>query len=287
MNEILFKKNWQIWDKNVLEEIEGVLDHVSSQDSVCISFKALDEFKTENMPVLLVLIYRINRITGKQIMLTDVNDDDYNYLYNRKFFFLTQVKCRRFSAFPNDHNVNSIIPITEISKKEAIDDFTRNNVFRLQTCKLPNPLFIFQLILELLYNGEEHGRGDLDNKKDKLHLYTFCDEWDDKLCLAVVDFGIGFLSSLLQNKGYEKKITSHKNAIRLVLEKHISRRNINGGNGYITIEQAIDMYNGKLLISSGDATVVYRNKKVYDDIKEHRVIQGSVVYIELSKMQQT
>ena len=54
------------------------------------------------------------------------------------------------------------------------------------------------------------------------------------------------------------------------------------GMGYICIENIIDKHNGKLLISSGDATVIYRNGTVYY-LDDHRRIRGSVVYIEICK----
>jgi hypothetical protein len=292
IKELIFKKNWEIWDKKVLEEVEFSLDSIQSEDIISISFGELQDFNSRNMPALLVLIFRIYEITGKQISLINIADKIYNYLLVRGIFKLTQLRADRNRIKKKVEVVQeseSLIPIMYIRTQEGIFDYHVKLQQVLNRSGINDQFALLNMIMELLQNGEEHGRGELaksDAEKKarygKIDLYTFCDEWNGKLCLVVMDFGIGFLESLRQNKGYENQILTNKEAITKVLEDHISCRNVNGGMGYICIENIIDKHNGKLLISSGDATVIYRNGTVYY-LDDHRRIRGSVVYIEICK----
>ena len=292
IKELIFKKNWEIWDKKVLEEVEFSLDSIQSEDIISISFGELQDFNSRNMPALLVLIFRIYEITGKQISLINIADKIYNYLLVRGIFKLTQLRADRNRIKKKVEVIQeseSLIPIMYIRTQEGIFDYHVKLQQVLNRSGINDQFALLNMIMELLQNGEEHGRGELaksDAEKKarygKIDLYTFCDEWNGKLCLVVMDFGIGFLESLRQNKGYENQILTNKEAITKVLEDHISCRNVNGGMGYICIENIIDKHNGKLLISSGDATVIYRNGTVYY-LDDHRRIRGSVVYIEICK----
>ena len=292
IKELIFKKNWEIWDKMVLEEVEFSLDSIQSEDIISISFGELQDFNSRNMPALLVLIFRIYEITGKQISLINIADKIYNYLLVRGIFKLTQLRADRNRIKKKVEVIQeseSLIPIMYIRTQEGIFDYHVKLQQVLNRSGINDQFALLNMIMELLQNGEEHGRGELaksDAEKKarygKIDLYTFCDEWNGKLCLVVMDFGIGFLESLRQNKGYENQILTNKEAITKVLEDHISCRNVNGGMGYICIENIIDKHNGKLLISSGDATVIYRNGTVYY-LDDHRRIRGSVVYIEICK----
>lgn len=292
IKELIFKKNWEIWDKKVLEEVEFSLDSIQSEDIISISFGELQDFNSRNMPALLVLIFRIYEITGKQISLINIADKICNYLLVRGIFKLTQLRADRNRIKKKVEVIQeseSLIPIMYIRTQEGIFDYHVKLQQVLNRSGINDQFALLNMIMELLQNGEEHGRGELaksDAEKKarygKIDLYTFCDEWNGKLCLVVMDFGIGFLESLRQNKGYENQILTNKEAITKVLEDHISCRNVNGGMGYICIENIIDKHNGKLLISSGDATVIYRNGTVYY-LDDHRRIRGSVVYIEICK----
>ena len=292
IKELIFKKNWEIWDKKVLEEVEFSLDSIQSEDIISISFGELQDFNSRNMPALLVLIFRIYEITGKQISLINIADKIYNYLLVRGIFKLTQLRADRNRIKKKVEVIQeseSLIPIMYIRTQEGIFDYHVKLQQVLNRSGINDQFALLNMIMELLQNGEEHGRGELaksDAEKKarygKIDLYTFCDEWNGKLCLVVMDFGIGFLESLRQNKGYDNQILTNKEAITKVLEHHISCRNVNGGMGYICIENIIDKHNGKLLISSGDATVIYRNGTVYY-LDDHRRIRGSVVYIEICK----
>ena len=283
IKELIFKKNWEIWDKKVLEEVEFSLDSIQSEDIISISFGELQDFNSRNMPALLVLIFRIYEITGKQISLINIADKIYNYLLVRGIFKLTQLRADRNRIKKKVEVIQeseSLIPIMYIRTQEGIFDYHVKLQQVLNRSGINDQFALLNMIMELLQNGEEHGRGELaksDAEKKarygKIDLYTFCDEWNGKLCLVVMDFGIGFLESLRQNKGYENQILTNKEAITKVLEDHISCRNVNGGMGYICIENIIDKHNGKLLISSGDATVIYRNGTVYY-LDDHRRIRG-------------
>lgn len=288
-NVIVFKEHWNIWDKKVLEEVESLLDDIRPSDVVPVSLKKINIFVPMHMPILLVLVHRINKITGKQVILEDLTDEVYHYLSTMKLFHLSQMQNYKSALVKSVSNHNStkslLIPITDIQSAAGVNDFSKKLENILPYAEgIDRICSGLKLIMrELLVNSEEHSRGEL--YEGKLHIYAFCDEWDGKICLTVMDFGIGFLSSFLQNKGYsESGILTDKEAIIRVLEEHIScRNNGRGAEGYVSIEGIIDAFQGRLLVASGDAIVVYQKKTVHDNIVMKKAIKGSTVYVELCK----
>ena len=90
--------------------------------------------------------------------------------------------------------------------------------------------------------------------------------------------------SLLQNNQNQGRIEGDLDAIHKVLTLHLTgKRHLAGGMGYITIENLINRYHGRLLIASGNAVVIYENSRI--NLKKDISIQmaGSIIFIQFEK----
>lgn len=80
-----------------------------------------------------------------------------------------------------------------------------------------------------------------------------------RIQIAFADAGIGFLESLRSNPEYEGRLADHAQALRLSLDRRVSRGGTgNIGMGLFLLSDLADRLNGELSIATGDTLFVRR-----------------------------
>ena len=82
-----------------------------------------------------------------------------------------------------------------------------------------------------------------------------------RIQIAFGDAGVGFLESLSSNPEFEGRVQDHGQAVRLALNKSVSRAGTgNLGMGLFLLSTLADRLHGNLWIASGDALLVRRTE---------------------------
>lgn len=285
MKTIIFRKHWNIWDKKVLGEVEKILEETDPNEIVEVSFSEIADFGPRNLAILLVMVCRIYDKTTRQLHFRGISQEVYDYLNKLRFFELNKIRThnigREKKGYPKELVEHPWIPSMWIQREKKLDNFIKElrNLFSNNEALAEVGWGVCTIITELLENCEEHSI----EKTEELNAYAFCDNDKEMISIMITDFGIGFRKSLLRNSYNEGTIHSHKDAIKQVLEKHLTGRpNGIGGMGFQNIEMTLNKFGGRLLIASGNAVVIYQ-KSLISSIDLEKEIRGSTVYIELSK----
>ncbi len=283
MKDILVEKYWKVWDAGFYEEIQRNLESLEKGEIACINFMNIRELNSELMPVIFVLVYHTYRKTGKQLFFSNVDPKVRDYLEDMRFFQLNYVRAGNLRDGRGTRgSTGRLIPVYRIYNDQGIRDFCQMSRTILGLGNVESGLkeSVSMVLQELMINGQE---SHVQNSRD-VPVYAFGGNEGKCITFAVVDFGMGFYQSLLQNNQNQGRIEGDLDAIHKVLTLHLTgKKHLTGGMGYVTIENLINRYHGRLLIASGNAVVVYENSEI--NLKKDISIQmaGSIIFIQFEK----
>lgn len=283
MKDILVQRNWKVWDADFYEEIQRKLEFLEEGEAACIDFGEVSTLNSELMTVIFVLVYHTYKKTRKQLFFSNVSSQVRDYLEDMRFFQLNYVRAGSLRNMKKlRYSKGQLIPVYRIYDDMGIRDFCQASRMVLTVGNVESMLkdSIKMALQELMMNGLE---SSVENSLD-IPVYAFGVNEAKRITFAVVDFGMGFYQSLLQNKHNQDKIQDDQDAILGVLKYHLTGgRGAGGGMGYITIKRLIDEYQGRLLIASGNAVVMYENAQISWNQDLSIKLNGSIIFVEFEK----
>ncbi len=270
---IIFTRELTIKKAASFEYISECIDSVEKGEIVYINLSDIDRLDSNNLPLLLMLVYLLSQNIKQTIYLDAAQQHILDYLFSVHFFKLNYIRTRNISFNKNNYEY-VILPIKKFIGKNG-----RADLLELARIKFQNDAemkAVFQVLNNLSENCLDHT--SLDPEMIDGFAYVECE--DGWIKTIVMDFGEGFLESF-KRRGTLNNEEDNERVVSDVLSKHRSSRG-GRGSGIWAIENIVKEREGEMIVATGDSLAQFIPNQ---SIKLGTIpfFSGSLIYVKMLK----